>query len=224
MVVYFLSSSRGCTFFLGLDIGLFSSQAGTAMLVLLRVTALWPNKIVLAIPLGVRGSRLNHTECDHCSSREHGTGRLHGSDQRHCYICAINYAIGIAMMGNSPKVRMRAFVGGLTSRDYPVPWAAVYTNIIVLVVVKLPNLAAFYHSLLIIPGYAIVNALACLVFRKIEVEFLTSDGTMRPTDTSMIPLHGRPPLTDMEAGVQKETRKFEHGTDEGEISKTTSIA
>ncbi|KAF8168641.1 hypothetical protein K438DRAFT_1500543, partial [Mycena galopus ATCC 62051] len=191
---------------LAIGISLVLSQGSTAMLFLLRVGALWhPNKRVYAlfgplwlgvtgacftIPLGLRGAHIGPTS--QCL-----TVVLPGDTEWFpimaliydtAVFCAINYRIiGFTIVANSSKDRIRAFFGGrqlsklsgaLVRGGQHFYLIAVCTNIILLVVVKLPNVPPTYHAILTIPGYSLINTMACLVYREIKFGFLTSDGAV----------------------------------------------
>ncbi|KAF7336016.1 hypothetical protein MSAN_02315300 [Mycena sanguinolenta] len=171
---------------------------------------------------------------------------------------AINYRILVhTMVADSHLARLRAFFGGtglsklsraLLQSGQHFYLIAVATHITFLVVLKLPQLTPVYHAMLSIPGFALINAMACLVFRRIKFGLISSDGTSNiptinlPSDfhatanPMSLPLYFRrtdPTATDLgsnttfplEVHVQKETHGFEGGAGaEQDISKSIDLA
>ncbi|KAF7336007.1 hypothetical protein MSAN_02314400 [Mycena sanguinolenta] len=165
---------------------------------------------------------------------------------------AITYRIlAHILVADSLMARIRVFFGGkglsalsqaLLQDGQHFYLIAVATHITLLVVLKMPQLSPVYH--LAFPGLALVNAMACLVFRRIKFGLISSDGTFKiPTmnfhataNPTSLPLHFR--RTDvtaldlerdttfpLEVHVQKEVRGFENGADaEQDISKSVNLA
>jgi hypothetical protein len=50
-------------------------------------------------------------------------------------------------------------------------------NIVLLVLLKLPKLPVFYQGMCTIPVLAVVNSMACIVYRKIKFGVISPDGT-----------------------------------------------
>ncbi|KAJ6454594.1 hypothetical protein C8R45DRAFT_944469 [Mycena sanguinolenta] len=144
--------------------------------------------------------------------------------------------------------RLRAFFGGrglsalsraLLESGQDFYLIAVATNITLLVGVKLPQLSPVYRAMLAIPGYSLINAMACLVFRRIKLGAISSDiGLFSNLPATENPISLRlqcrnPTTTDFEsntnfpppARVQRETHRFEDGADVGEgYSKSINLA
>ncbi|KAJ6461014.1 hypothetical protein C8R45DRAFT_842413 [Mycena sanguinolenta] len=252
------------------------AQLGTRTLFYLRVTAVWhPSKIVyvvffillIAVPiaslsatLGFRGAHIGPTmqcittvvpadiEVDMIMPLIHDTS----------VFLAINYRVLANTVGSdSSMARLRVFFGGkgfstlsqaLIQSGQHFYLVAVAVNITLLVLVKLPHLPPVYHSMLATPGVALVNAMACLVFRRIKFGLITPDGTSKNpisglsldfhvTATSSHSLHPRhtdsdPTKTEfepntafpLEVRVQRETDKFKDGANSGqEVFKSTTL-
>ncbi|KAF4578364.1 hypothetical protein EYR36_000171 [Pleurotus pulmonarius] len=70
---------------------------------------------------------------------------------------------------------------------------ALLGNVVLLILLKLPSVPAVYHGMCTIPVLALINAMACIVFRKIKFGLITDDGTTKPiTDSgtiSVLPAH-----------------------------------
>ncbi|KAJ6454590.1 hypothetical protein C8R45DRAFT_1222739 [Mycena sanguinolenta] len=242
------------------------SQITTAMLFFLRVTAVWhPNKIVYAVfsilwiavlgagitaPLGVRGAHIGPTmQCI--------TTVVPGNVEAAAIVpmindtaifLAINYRIlAHTIVADSFVARLQVFFGGnglstisraLIQSGQHFYLVAVATNITLLVVVKLPQLPPVYRAMLTVPGFALINAMACLVFRRIKFGLMSSDGTpttgvssdfRAPAHPRSLPLHYRgtePTTTDtnfpLDDHVQKEIGRFENSAGQ-EISKSTTL-
>lgn len=54
---------------------------------------------------------------------------------------------------------------------------AVCGNVLLLVLVSLPGIPTVYRAMCTIPVLATINAMACIVFRKIKFGLITPDGT-----------------------------------------------
>ncbi|KAF7336022.1 hypothetical protein MSAN_02315900 [Mycena sanguinolenta] len=245
---------------LGFSISAVLTQTSTAMLFFLRVTAVWyPNKIAYAVfsilwiavlgasltsPLEIRGAHIGPTM--YCIDTV-----IRGSAEAAAIMplindtaifLAINYRIlAHTLVADSHLARLRAFFGGkglstlsqaLLQSGQHFYLVAVATHITVLVVLKMPHLSPVYHTMLGIPGFSLVNAMACLVFRRIKFGLISPDGMSEipPTDfhatanPRSLPLHFR--RTDattldlernttfpLEVHAQKEARGSENGAD-----------
>ncbi|KAJ6486612.1 hypothetical protein C8R45DRAFT_930249 [Mycena sanguinolenta] len=153
---------------------------------------------------------------------------------------AITYRIlAHTIVADSPMARLRAFFGGsglsalsraLLESGQHFYLIAVATHLTLLVILKMSQLSPVYHAMLAFPGFALVNAMACLVFRRIKFGIMSSDGTFKlPTmrvssdlDATPLPLHYRradPTTTEFSSdttsplSVRVETERFEGGTD-----------
>jgi len=261
--VFQVGSVQNCAALqLALGICLILSQSTTAMLFLLRAFAVWQsNKLVhvvfillwlgligadVTVPLGIRGAHIGPTmQCINTvvpANTEWVAIMALINDT--VVFCAVNYRIiGFTVVDGSFKDRVRAFFGGrqismlsraLLRSGQHFYLIAVCTNAILLVFVKLPNLPAVYHAMLTIPGFALINAMACLVFRQIKFGLLTSDGGTKPANSSTfgtISHRRRPAPNEPESGsitlnvrVQKQTEQFEDGLDGGENPKINMLA
>ncbi|KAF7373778.1 hypothetical protein MSAN_00589500 [Mycena sanguinolenta] len=171
---------------------------------------------------------------------------------------AINYRIlAHTIVADSRLARLRVFFGGpalstlsqaLLRSGQHFYFIAVATHITLLVLLKLPQLTPIDHAMFGIPAIALINAMACLVFRRIKLGLISSDGISSPPITGLsqdfhatatprsLPLHSRrtePITTGFESNtaypsdvlVQKEMDKFEDGADASqEIFKPTTLA
>ncbi|KAJ6454675.1 hypothetical protein C8R45DRAFT_1037680 [Mycena sanguinolenta] len=186
---------------LGVDICLVLSQASTAMLFLIRVTAVWhPNKIAyvvfstlwiavlgtsIAAPIGIRGAHIGPTmQCTTTAvpaNVELSVISLLINDT--AIFLAINYRIlAHTIAVDSPMTRLRAFFGGnglstltqaLLESGQHFYLVAVAANITLLAVF---NLNPLYPAMLATPAFSLINAMACKVFRQIKFGLISSDG------------------------------------------------
>ncbi|KAJ6454671.1 hypothetical protein C8R45DRAFT_1037669 [Mycena sanguinolenta] len=193
---------------LGLGICLVFSQASTEMLFFLRVTAVWhPNKIAyvvfsilwivvlgtsIAAPIGIRGAHIGPTmQCTTTAvpaNIELSVIFLLINDT--AVFLAINYRIlaHTTLAAGSPMARLRVFFGGnglstltqaLLESGQHFYLVAVAANVTLLAVFHLNPL---YPAMIATPAFSLINAMACLVFRRIKFGFISSDGmTKIPT-------------------------------------------
>ncbi|KAJ6465894.1 hypothetical protein C8R47DRAFT_1201462 [Mycena vitilis] len=278
--VFQVASVKDCAALqLGLGICLVLSQTSTAMLFVLRASAVWhPNKVALGVfillwlavlgagitvPVGIRGAHIGPTmQCINTLVPANTEAiAIMGLINDSAIFLAINYRIlSHAIVADSLGARLRVFLGG--GQLSRLSWALVQSgqhfylvalaaNIAVLVLLKLPDVPAPYHAMLTIPAWALINAMACLVFRRIKFGHISSDGTTRaPTSNSefhttgnsrTLPLHHR--RTDrrtdavgtefgsrattaipLDVLVQKETyRSDDKFHDQRETSKTATL-
>ncbi|KAJ6454656.1 hypothetical protein C8R45DRAFT_846412 [Mycena sanguinolenta] len=192
---------------LGFSICLVLSQTFTAMLFFLRVTAVWyPSRIAyvvfftlligvlgagIAVPVGVRGAHIGPTgQCITTAvSANTEAALIMPLTNDTAIFLAINYRIlAHTIVADSPRARFRVFLGGtglstlsqaLLESGQHFYLVAVAANVTLLVVLKLPQLSAVYHAMLPIPAFALINAMACLVFRRIKFGLISSDGTSK---------------------------------------------
>ncbi|KAF7334190.1 hypothetical protein MSAN_02380300 [Mycena sanguinolenta] len=94
----------------------------------------------------------------------------------------------VAQVGHSFMARLRAFFGGtglstlsqaLLQSGQHFYLIAVVTHIALLVLLKLHQLSPVYRVMLTVPGFALINAMACQVFRRIKFGLISSDGTSK---------------------------------------------
>ncbi|PBK91717.1 hypothetical protein ARMGADRAFT_968623 [Armillaria gallica] len=215
------------------------TQTFTSFLFFLRVTAVWhKNRYVfffftilwlgviagaITVPVGIRGAHIGTTQ--QCINI-----RVPDYDQLSaimplifdsCTFVAITYRILLySSVEETARGRLRAFFGRgvpIVSRNLLLGGqhyylVAVCGNIVVLVLIRVPGVPAVYRAMCTIPILAVINAMACIVFRKIKFGFITPDGTVMTQDTSTfhapsgpdgssrrhrtIPLHYRPSHTE----------------------------
>ncbi|KAF7336024.1 hypothetical protein MSAN_02316100 [Mycena sanguinolenta] len=249
---------------LGRSICIVLTQTSTAMLFFLRVTAVWyPSKIAYVIfsilwlavlgagitdPIVIRGAHIGPTEqcIDTVIPESLEVTAIMPLINDTAIFLAISYRIlAHIIVADSFMARLRAFFGGtglstlsraLLQSGQHFYLIAVAAHVIFLVVLKLPQLTPVYHGMLSTPGLALVNAMACLVFRRIKFGLISSDGTSKlptiiiPSDLHAtanprsLPLYFRrtdPTTSDLvgnttfplEVRVQKEAHGFEDGAD-----------
>jgi len=246
------------------------------MLFFLRATAVWhPNKIAYAVffllwlavvgvditvPLGIRGGHIGTTSycIDTLVPPNTEAVAIVALVNDTVIFFAINYRIlAQTTVADSLLAHIRNFFGGrqlsrlsraLVQGGQHFYLVAVCANMTLLILVKLPTVSAVYHGMFAIPALAIINAMACLVFRNIKFGLITSDyGTTRASTTvgtgfhatanaRALPPHYRhtdPTATEFDVNttfpldvrVQKETQQSEDGMDTcGENSKTATLA
>ncbi|KAF7336001.1 hypothetical protein MSAN_02313800 [Mycena sanguinolenta] len=259
-------------FELGISISVVLTQSTTAMLFFLRVTAVWhPNKIAYAVfcilwlavlgagiiaPLGIRGAHIGSTK--QCIITKVLPGYIEVATimplvNDTAIFFAISYRIlAHILVADSLIARVGVFFSGrglstlaraLLESGQHFYFVAVATHIAFLVELDLPQLTPVYHAMLSVPGFALINAMACLVFRRIKFGLISSDGTsktptiglpnfhttanprslsleFRRTDPTTMDLESNTTFS-LEVRAQGQTRGFEHDADAGlEISKS----
>ncbi|KAF7336004.1 hypothetical protein MSAN_02314100 [Mycena sanguinolenta] len=260
---------------LGISFGVILSQTSTAMLFFLRVTAVWhSNRIAYAVfsilligvfaagitdPVGIRGAHIGPTkQCIDMvvPAYTEVTGIMPLINDTAIFL-AINYRIlAHTIVADSAMARLRVFFGGtglstlsraLLESGQHFYLIAVATHVTLLVVLKLPQLTPVYHAMLSFPGFALINAMACLVFRRIKFGLISSDGVSKiPTiglcsdfhatenPRALLPLHYRrtePTATEFSSDttspldIRVQIDRFEDGADTNqEISKPVTIS
>ncbi|KAF7334222.1 hypothetical protein MSAN_02383500 [Mycena sanguinolenta] len=108
---------------------------------------------------------------------------------------AINYRIlAHTIVADSVAARVRIFFGGtglstlmqaLLRSGQHFYLIAVATNITLLVVVHLPHFPPVYRGMLSVPAFALINAMTCLVFRRIKFGLISADGTSNTSFTGL---------------------------------------
>ncbi|KAK0486029.1 hypothetical protein IW261DRAFT_1453327 [Armillaria novae-zelandiae] len=181
------------------------SQTFTSLIFFFRVTAVWHrNRYVffffavlwfgviagaITVPVGIRGARIGTTQ--QCI-----LVRVPESTQLSvimplifdsCTFFAVTYRILLySCIEETTRGRIRAFFGKgvpIVSRNLLLGGqqyylVAVCGNIVCLVFVLVPGLPAVYRAMCTLPILAIINAMACIVFRRVKFGLITSDGTM----------------------------------------------
>ncbi|KAJ7188864.1 hypothetical protein C8R46DRAFT_31592 [Mycena filopes] len=259
---------------LALGICLVLSQGATSLLFFLRVTAVWyPNKVVSAVffvlwlgvigahitaPLGIRGAHIGPTmQCINTDVPPYAQAAvILALVNDTAVFFAINYRILVhTIVADSFQTRFRVFFGGgqlsrlsraLVQSGQHFYLVAVCANVTVLVLLNLPTLPAVYHAMLAIPAFALVNAMACLVFRKIKFGLISADGMplafasgsefRAEANPRSLSFHrrGNDPTSasfgsnmtfPMDIRVHQETNKFEDNIDGGQAaSKIATLA
>ncbi|KAF7373782.1 hypothetical protein MSAN_00589900 [Mycena sanguinolenta] len=250
---------------LGYSICCVLSQTATAMLFFLRVTAVWhPSKVAFAvfsllwisvlgagitIPLGIRGAHIGPTaQCIMTAvTADTQVAVIMPLINDTAIFLAITYRILAHMVvADSIGARIRVFLGstgpGLSTLSQALLqsgqhfyFVAVATHITLLVLLKLPRLLPIDHGMFAIPALALINAMACLVFRRIIFGRISSDGISKtpitltshfhamanPGSLSLHSPRNGPTTTgcrlnttyELDVRVQNEIDKFEDGAD-----------
>ncbi|KAJ6454661.1 hypothetical protein C8R45DRAFT_1189299, partial [Mycena sanguinolenta] len=188
----------------GIAICLVLSQTSTAMLFFIRATAVWyPSKIAyvvfsilwiavlgagMTIPLGDRAAHIGPTTQCIIAITPAGTefALIIPLINDSAIFLAINYRIlAHAIVADSSMARLRVFLGGKASSTLSKALLqtgqhfyliAVVTHIVLLVLLKLPHLSPVYRTMVAVPGLALINTMACLVFRRIKFGLISPDG------------------------------------------------
>ncbi|KAF7354710.1 hypothetical protein MSAN_01384800 [Mycena sanguinolenta] len=191
-----------------LGVSVLLGQTATSMLFLLRAAAVWhSNKIALAtfsllwigviganitVPVEVRGVHIGPTL--HCINSALPQNLEVVGIMSLIYDTVIFFAISYRIISytvdaDSSRDLIRAFFGRgqlsklsltLIQSGQQFYLVAMCTNIIVLVLLWLP-VSEIYKGMITIPAIAIINAMACLVFRKTKFGIVSADGTTRAT-------------------------------------------
>ncbi|KAK0494584.1 hypothetical protein EDD18DRAFT_349844 [Armillaria luteobubalina] len=182
------------------------SQTFTSLLFFLRVTAVWNrNRYIfsfftflwlgviagaITVPVGIRGAHIGTTEqCINVRVPEYDQlSIIFPLIFDSCTFIAITYRILMFTNINEETAsgRLRTFFGSgvpIVSRNLlrggqQYYLVAVCGNIICLVLVRVPGLPSVYRAMVTIPILAIINAMACIVFRMIKFGLITPDGTV----------------------------------------------
>ncbi|KAJ6454655.1 hypothetical protein C8R45DRAFT_1037617, partial [Mycena sanguinolenta] len=272
--VFQVAPVKNCNALLiGFDVCFILSQTSTAMLFFLRVTAVWyPSKIAyvvfLMLWMAVLGVGITLALGDHAAhlgltmqciittppARTEFVFIIPLINDTAIFL-AINYRIlAHTVVADSSMARLRVFLGGkalstlsraLLQTGQHFYLIAVVTHIVILVLLKLPHLSPVYHTMVAVPGLALINTMACLVFRRVKFGLIAADGTSKiptiglPSDfhaTAISPrFHHADPTTTgfgsntafpLDVRVQREIDKYEDGADatSEEISKPTDLA
>ncbi|KAJ7601785.1 hypothetical protein FB45DRAFT_1016265 [Roridomyces roridus] len=191
---------------LELILGVFCvlAQSSKALLFFLRVAAVWyPNKVIFAIflllwlavtgsaitvPLGIGGRHIGNTK--HCINTRVATytesTAIIALVNDSAVFFAVNYRIlaDTAMAKGHKSVATTFFGRGQISKlsraliqgGQHFYLLALCCNIVLLVFVKAPDRYPIYRGMLSIPAVAIINAMGCIVFRKIRFGLIATDG------------------------------------------------
>ncbi|KAJ6454631.1 hypothetical protein C8R45DRAFT_915116 [Mycena sanguinolenta] len=261
----------------GVGICLVFSQTTTALLFFLRVTAVWyPSKIAyvvflilwmavlgagITVPLGDRAAHVGPTtQCIITVVPAYvEVAAIMPVFNDTAIFLAISYRIlAHILVADSSMARLRVFFGGrglstlsraLLQSGQHFYLIAVVTHIVLLVLLKLPHLSPVYRIMLTTPGFPLINAMACLVFRRIKFGLISPDGISKvPTTGLSVDFHAienprSPPLLfhhmdptttrfgsntafPLDVRAQREIDKYEDGADATceEISKPTDLA
>ncbi|KAJ8495114.1 hypothetical protein ONZ45_g13000 [Pleurotus djamor] len=187
------------------------SQTFTSLLFLLRVLAVWNrNKYMkvmytllwltviacsITVPVGISGAHIGPTQhCINTRAEEYteSTGII-GLINDSLVFFGIAYRImTYSVIEDNLGARTKTFFGGgslsnlsraLLQGGQTYYLVAMMGNVILFILFKLPSLPPVYKVMCTIPVLAIVNAMACLVFRQIKFGLVSHDGTTIPTRT-----------------------------------------
>ncbi|KAJ6454629.1 hypothetical protein C8R45DRAFT_944500 [Mycena sanguinolenta] len=157
------------------------TKTTTALLFFLRVTAVWQQS-----KIATHGAVHNHSR-----TQQNRTAAIVPLINDTAVFLAINYRIlAHTVVVDSSIARLRVFLGGkeistlsgaLIQSGQHFYLVAVAANITLLASFRLSPVT---HSTLTVPAFALVNAMACLVFRRIKFGLISSDGV------SKIPMTG----------------------------------
>ncbi|KAJ6477050.1 hypothetical protein C8R45DRAFT_833693 [Mycena sanguinolenta] len=262
---------KNCTAFaLGYSICSVLSQTTTAMLFFLRVTAIWqPSKIAFAVfsilwiavlgagttvPLGIRGAHIGPTaQCINTVVPAYTEIAVIMPliNDTAIFLAITCRILDQAIVADSLVARLRVFFDGtglsvlsqaLLQSGQHFYLIAVATHITLLVLLKLPQLTPIDHGIFAIPALALINTMACLVFRRIKFGLISSDGISKTpmtlsqdfhatANTRSLRFHSRP--TDSTttgfgsnaaypSDVRVEVGTFEDASQE--VFKTTTLA
>ncbi|KAJ6490811.1 hypothetical protein C8R45DRAFT_825980 [Mycena sanguinolenta] len=186
---------------IGFGICIVFTQTTTAMLFFLRVTAVWhPSRIAFAVffvlwlavlgagisaPLEIRGGHIGPTlQCMTTTLPANiEVAAIMPLINDTAIFLAISYRILAHIIeADSLVARLRIFFGGMRSSALSQALlrsgqhfylVAVAANITLLAAL---HLSPVIHSMLSVPAFALVNAMACLVFRKTKLGLMSSHG------------------------------------------------
>ncbi|KAF7373774.1 hypothetical protein MSAN_00589100 [Mycena sanguinolenta] len=271
--IYTVAPIKNCNALgLGNSICLVLSQTATAMLFFLRVTAVWyPSKIAFAVfsilwiavlgagitaSFGIRGAHIGPTmQCITTTvPADIEVAVIMPLINDTAIFLAITYCILVhTIVADSVLARLRIFFGGtgLSTLSQALLRSGQHFYLIVVAthvtILVLPQSKGFYRGLLVVPALALINAMACLVFRKIKFGLISSNGISNPPITGhsedfhatanprSLSLHFRrtDPITTefgsntiypLDVGVQREIDKFEGADGSQESRKPTTLA
>ncbi|KAK0195639.1 hypothetical protein F5146DRAFT_1026446 [Armillaria mellea] len=214
--------------YIGLGICNVLSQTFTSLLFFFRVTAVWHgNRYVFfvftilwfgviagttTVPVGIRGARIGTTHCI--------VVRVPESTQLSiimplifdsCTFFAVTYRILLhSCIEETARGRLRAFFGKgipIVSRNLLLGGqqyylVAVCGNLVCLIFVLVPGLPAVYRAMCTFPILAIINAMACIVFRKVKFGLITSDGTVMVQLSTFYAASGPAGATSLHRSIQ----------------------
>ncbi|KAL0958090.1 hypothetical protein HGRIS_000263 [Hohenbuehelia grisea] len=188
------------------------STCSTAMLFLIRVTAVWhESKLAktifyglwasilgcsIAVPIGITSRHIGPTQqcIDTAFSPSTVAGTIMMLVNDSAIFLAISFRVlNYAVVDDGLAIRARAFFGGgrisrlaraLLQGGQQYYLVAVLFNVLTLILFYAPGLPPVWHGMMGVPSLAITNAMACIVFRKIKLDALDRDGVTLP----LIPL------------------------------------
>lgn len=244
---------------ISLGICMALAQSTTAMLFLLRVYAVWYGSkiirgvfiflwvaVVIAsatVPFGIEGVHIGPTQqCINSQVAGYIESTLiMGLINDSAVVAAISYRIvKNCAAGDSFEVRLRTFMGSgsipqlskaLLQGGQHYYLIAVASNIVMLVLLKDPSVPAVYHGMCSIPAVALINAMACIVFRDIKFGRISADGTTRfpstdlshtflnkPSASRSLPLHVRSAYSQDGESYTKNTNTADKAAQDAELN------
>ncbi|KAF7334227.1 hypothetical protein MSAN_02384000 [Mycena sanguinolenta] len=259
---------------LGMASAVFCHRQPLRCCFFLRVTAVWyPSKIAYAVfsilwvavlgagitvPVETRAAHIGPTQCiTTVLPANVEVAAIVPLIHDTTIFLAVTYRILAHMIvTDSHMAQLRIFFGGrglstllralLQSGQY-FYLITVVTHIALLILLKLPHFPSVYRGMGSVPAFALINAMACLVFRKIKFGLISSDGTSKiatschsdfhaTANPRSLPLHFRhtdssPSTTEFGTNttspldIRVEIDKVDVGADESqETSKPTNLA
>ncbi|KAF9256967.1 hypothetical protein L218DRAFT_815430, partial [Marasmius fiardii PR-910] len=193
---------------LGVGIFYLLSTGFTSFLFLLRVIAVWIwNKWIIAsftflwlatvavavtAPVGLGATHLGPTRA--CLFTEVADYTESSAITSMIYDSAVFFAITYRILVNSlfeedRSAQFKTFIGrgksflptlstNLLRSGQHYYLVALGGNILILVMLKLPNIPVFYHAMCTFPVLPVINSMACIVYRRIKFGLITVDGTI----------------------------------------------
>ncbi|KAF9257387.1 hypothetical protein L218DRAFT_802026, partial [Marasmius fiardii PR-910] len=184
------------------------STAFTSFLFLLRVVAVWNLHkwivatftllwlatvgVTITVPIGLGSSHIGTTQA--CLLTRVADYKESSGIAAVIYDSAVVLAITYRILMNSlyeggPSVQFKTFIGNgksllptlsrnLLRSGQLYYLVALAGNILNLLTLKLPDIPVFYKAISSFPVNAIVNCMACIVFRQIKFGLITVDGTI----------------------------------------------
>ncbi|KAF9262406.1 hypothetical protein L218DRAFT_809361, partial [Marasmius fiardii PR-910] len=182
------------------------TTAFTSMLFLLRVIAVWNRSIwattlfiflwlctvgaTVTIPVGISGGHIGPTRaCINTRVESYvEAAAIASMINDSAVFFAITYQILMnSLLEERPSAQFQTFIGrgrsilpalsrNLLRSGQQYYLIALSGNIVLLVMLKTPSLPVFYHGMTTIPVLAVINSMACIVYRQIKFGVISADG------------------------------------------------
>ncbi|TFK38669.1 hypothetical protein BDQ12DRAFT_650965 [Crucibulum laeve] len=147
----------------------------------------------ISVPIGISGAHIGPTKsCINTRIAEYTeVTAIFGMLNDTAVFLAISYRIlSYSLVEESLRARVKTFFGRgrlpivsrlLLQGGQQYYLIAACGNIVLLVLVKLPDVPQVYHGMCSIPVLAINNLMACIVFRKVKFGLISNDGSTLTT-------------------------------------------